>query len=115
LELNKRVEPIAQIALGDDQFLSLVYPAAVREILTRVLFVEDRTDLNGPVGDWQTQWLRFACALPGIMPPPRRERDSDSGIEDRQFEWVEEAVDAFCAHQKVLERFSRVHSAEVTP
>ncbi|MCI0361141.1 MAG: hypothetical protein L0211_21890 [Planctomycetaceae bacterium] len=114
LELNKAVETIAQIALGDDQFMALVYPSAVRQILIQVLRKEERWDVNGPLGDWQTQWLRFACSLPGIMAPPRPNGEDDSLLEDQQLEWIETVVEAFCAHQKTLERFIRAHPTEAT-
>ena len=111
LELNKNVEAVAQIALGDDGFFALVYPDVVRQILDRVLFVEKFTDTDGPDDDWRIQWLKFSCTLSGIMPPPQAEGGGDDSIEPRHDEWIDDTVAAFCRHYKILERFNRAHSA----
>jgi hypothetical protein len=112
LELNKGVEGIERLAVGDDRFFALVYPGVIRTILHRVLRVEECFDLDGPSDNWCCQWLRFACALPGIMRPPRPESDDDPSVVDRQLEWIDDVTASFCAHHKVLERFVRMISSE---
>lgn len=93
--------------MGDDRFFALTYPAVLRQILYRVLGVEEFADVDGPLDDWRVQWLRFASNLPGIFPPPKAtENDGDEdALESSQLEWIEDTVDAFCTHHKVLERF----------
>lgn len=111
LELNKNIETISQIALGDDNFFALVYPAVIRQVLHRILRVEKMADLDGPTEDWRVQWLKFACALPGVFPPPTSEDDSDEdSVAEDQLDWIEETAAAFCTQHQVLQRFNQINS-----
>ena len=67
LELNQKIEGVAQLALRDDRFFALTYPAVLREILGRVLFVEEFGDLDGPADDWRVQWLKFQLRFAGSL------------------------------------------------
>lgn len=73
-------------------FRALVYPAAMREILERVLFVEKCTSSDDP-SDWRCRWLAFAGSMPGAGPVPRTTED--------QLEWVEQAVSAFARRYRL--------------
>ena len=57
-----------QIGL-DLGFVAVVYPAALREILGRILHREKYRDVDEP-NDWQAQWLRFAAQVLAIGEPP---------------------------------------------
>jgi hypothetical protein len=109
LELNKNVERMAQVALSDDNFFALAYPAVIRQILEKVLFVEKIADTDGPEDDWRIQWLKFSCTLPGVLRPPQAEEDDDDALR-RQAEWVDDTVAAFCRHYKIMERFVRAQT-----
>ena len=79
-------------------FMSIVYPAALREILNRIIYVEDLDDPDDDGETWQAKWLRFAGALPGVGPlPPKDEGDRE--------QWVDDAVAAFAKQQAMLDRF----------
>ncbi len=67
-------------------FRALVYPAAMRQILERVLLVEKVSATDDPA-DWRCRWLRFAAALPGSRSVPADSSEFD--------EWIENAVSAF--------------------
>ncbi len=114
LELNKNVDSVAQIALGNHEFFSLVYPAVIRQILYRLLRVDEFFDTDGPADVWSVQWLKFSCTLPGVLPPPKPMNDEGAdSLELRHSEWIDDVVAAFCTHYKTLERFNRVHSSGV--
>ncbi len=79
-------------------FMSIVYPAALREILNRIILVEESDDPDDDGDSWQSRWLRFATALPGVGPvPPKDEGDRE--------QWIDDAVAAFARQQSMLDRF----------
>ena len=99
LRLNRNVEGISMIASSDSRFLSLVYPETFRQILTRIVVVDQHTDPDCD-DDWPSLWLKLACTLPGMAPPPQ------IGKADQQA-WIDKAVEAFGGNNKLLEKFSQ--------
>ena len=79
-------------------FMSLVYPAALREILNHILHVKGIDDLDDDGSTWETRWLRFASSLPGVGRVP----DNSSDDWDQ---WIDDAVAAFSKQQTMLDRF----------
>ena len=110
LELNSKIDGVARIAAGDDQFFALTYPAVLRQVLHRVLRVEKIADVDGPTDDWRVQWLKFSCSLPGIMSPPIPDDDDDESVEPRQMEWIEDVASSFCMKYQILDRYNQAVS-----
>jgi hypothetical protein len=79
-------------------FMSLVYPAALREILTRIIHVEQYEEYDEEGDGWMDRWLRFTSKLPNMGPVPGKDED-DSDI------WIDDAVAAFAKQQGMLDRF----------
>jgi hypothetical protein len=91
---------------GSPMFRSLVYPAAMREVLWRVYKVEGTRAIDD-LDDWRCRWLQFAAGLPGLRNPPLdSNEDTDWG------DWIDEAVQSFTRHHDVLNLFSEVINAE---
>jgi hypothetical protein len=80
-------------------FMSIVYPAALREILARIIYVEGLDDADDDGDTWQARWLKFAVGLPAVGPVPAK----DEGDRDQ---WIDDAVAAFALSQNMLERFT---------
>jgi hypothetical protein len=97
LRLNRTVEEISLIASSDNGFLSLVYPEVLRQILTRILIVDDHTDPDCD-DDWPSLWLKLAASLPGMSAPVQT---SNAG----RRAWIENAVNAFCANFDLMDKF----------
>jgi hypothetical protein len=95
LELNNRIESIESTAKNDVHFFALVYPAAVREILTTIVLIEQH-DPHEVSDEWWSLWMRWASRF--AEPPV----DAD----DRRG-WIEDVVSGFAAQQKLAERFNR--------
>jgi hypothetical protein len=93
LELNNRVDEIAEAARSSGSFLGLLYPEVLRRILHEAVIVHEVVDPEINDDDWTCLWLRFACAMPGIDPPP-----SAPGPQQLELleDWIEAVVQAFC-------------------
>ena len=94
LELNNRIDGVKDVARNDAAFFALVYPAAVRQILTQVLLV-DAHDAHEEGDEWWNFWLRWAARLASPLP-----RD----VDEAAF-WIDDAVAAFCAEQQTIDRW----------
>lgn len=81
-------------------FVSLVYPAVLRQIVTSIL-VEGYTDIDDET-EWRSKWLRFSVLLPGVDPELP---DKDKG-ENAISQWVEDAVAAFAKKLMLKEKFA---------
>ncbi|MFC1857672.1 hypothetical protein ACFL9U_06530 [Thermodesulfobacteriota bacterium] len=99
LKLNRNVDEISLIASSDNHFLPLVYPEAFRQILTRIMIADDHTDPDCD-DDWPSLWLKLACTLPGMTPPPQ------IGKTEQQT-WIDKVVESFSANNKLLEMFNQ--------
>lgn len=99
LRLNQSAGEIGLIAGGDDRFLALVYPEILRQLLSRIILVEEHTDPDCD-DDWPSLWLKLGVSLTGRPVPSIGEKNDQQG-------WIESAVEVFCMTHRVLERFDR--------
>jgi hypothetical protein len=86
-------------------FAAMVYPQALREILTRVLWIEEYYELE-PADDWRAQWLRFATLAPGVGAVPQK------GEQEYFDDWIRSAVETFARHQRLGTVFEEFWSKE---
>jgi hypothetical protein len=89
LLVNKDAKPSWKDMARSPQFISLVYPEALRQILSRVLIEEEWHDDDEEPG-WQADWMKFARNLGGLSPLPA------PGLRQERENWIEDAVAAFC-------------------
>lgn len=81
-------------------FVALVYPAALRQVLTSILATEHR-DTDDET-EWRSKWLRFASLLPGVDPEPPPKADG----EDAATRWTDDAVAVFAKNLALKEKFA---------
>ena len=99
LLINTRVGDWRSVARSP-VFISLTYPAVMRDVLTRALHIDNdfgRDDLS----EWQAQWLQFCVRLPGVAEAPAGDEELDK-IDD----WIEDAVAAFARKNRILKKFA---------
>jgi hypothetical protein len=96
LELNNRIEGIADAARAGGAFLGLVFPEVVRGVLSHILFVLGEDDPNADDSEWTSLWLRYALSLPGVGPIP--------DVESERQQWVDDAVQVFCRTRQAREK-----------
>lgn len=80
-------------------FVSLVYPAVLREILIRVLLVDEHDDDNS-LHDWRSQWVRFASLHAGLGELPQTNETEERA------QWIEDAVTAFAKQLQGRAKFA---------
>ena len=100
LLINNRVKDRDSLALSDS-FISQVYPAVLRQVLTQALVINREGFDPENDEDWRTLWVRFAESLPGMGEAPVEQLDEP----DVQTEWIEDSVAAFCKGQDTFTRF----------
>ncbi|HKO55398.1 MAG TPA: hypothetical protein VJ276_05930 [Thermoanaerobaculia bacterium] len=93
LELNNAIDDVRNVARHDAMFFALVYPAAIREILTRILLVEGH-DAHEEGDEWWHLWLRWAARYSSAPLPDD---------EDEARSWIDEVVSAFCNDRRTLD------------
>lgn len=102
LELNNRVEGIERMARHDAAFFALVYPAAVREILTNILVIE-QYEIGEETDEWWSLWMRWAREMTDAPLPQE--------LEERRA-WIDDVAAAFCGRHRVLEKLQTVRTEE---
>ena len=95
LELNSRIDNVNDVAKRDPAFFALVYPAAVRMVLTQILLV-DAHDAHEEGDEWWNLWLRWASRFSSAPLP----HDTDEAAF-----WIEDVVAAFCNEQAAIDRW----------
>ena len=101
LEVNSSIPDIKERAQHDPEFLALVYPAVVRQILTEVLVDRDFSDLL-ETEKWESRWLRWGIRFhPDKTEPPELDNRDRS---ERKL-WVEHVVGGFCNHYNISDSF----------
>jgi hypothetical protein len=109
LEPNNRIDDIAEAARSSGGFLGLLYPEVLRRILHEAVIVQEVTDPELNDDDWTCLWLRFACAMPGVSPPPTAPGPQQVEMLD---EWIEDAVQAFCRERHARARLEAAVAKE---
>ncbi len=88
-------------------FRSLVYPAAMRQVLWHIYKVEE-TRTTDDTDDWRSRWLAFAKSLPGAGDLPLTDED------DEWERWITSAVESFSRQHQMLDRYKTFLAAETS-
>lgn len=102
LELNSRIETIAEQARSGESFLGLVYPEVLRRVLYEIVITQDQTDPEFDDSEWTTLWLRYVCSLPGVSAPPS---SLSPEAKNQRGDWIDQVVQAFCRANQIRRRF----------
>jgi hypothetical protein len=95
--LVSRELPDWKQAVKSPAFRALVYPAAMRQILERILFTEKHVSFED-LSDWRSRWLLFASRVPGSRDVPKTRPEQE--------EWIENAVAAFARHFRLRTQYA---------
>ncbi|MFY0583833.1 hypothetical protein ACN28S_64570 [Cystobacter fuscus] len=104
LEVN-RLDGMEEYVRSSPMFLSLVYPAVIREVLQHLLLVEEEED-SADDTTWQGLWMRFSKQYNSEPVPP---------VEEDPYlrrEWIEQVVKRFSESLKLREKFTAARILE---
>lgn len=87
-------------------FKALVLPAILREVLTKIVFVDEYREMDDE-SDWRSRWLCFGQKLMAGGEPPPGQID-----EDETRRWIEDVVAVFSSSQKCLASFLEFQQEE---
>ena len=88
------------------RFRALVYPAVLREILARILWIENSNDMDDDEY-WMSPWLRFAAkTLRADRPPDVGDRNDPTTVREID-NWIDSAVSAFCRRVNAYGQINR--------
>jgi hypothetical protein len=98
LRINRKLGNWSAVA-KDPGFRALVYPALFREILSRILVVDD---WSGDAGDddWRAKWIRFGRTMAPSYP------DEFADVSEKR-EFIDAAVGALATRVQALDVFRR--------
>lgn len=97
LEINNAIDGIRDMARSDPKFLALVFPAAVRIVLSRIA-EENSFDREGD--SWMSKWIVFTQDVLGVYTTPENKVD-----EGKLKEWYDDVVKSFCVKNKLIEQY----------
>lgn len=106
LQLNSTIHQPRDITLlaRDADFIALVYPAVIRQILERLLLGPESESVER-----DHDWLVFAEQLSGRPAPASDDSavdlNDDSAFIDDVEEWVSDTITGFCEHHHAAEQF----------
>ncbi len=92
----------AAFFMQDAAVRAMVLPAAMREVLTRVLLV-DRSEYEADSRSWRSSWIRFASRLAGEEPP---DPDEPNALEEASM-WIGKATRALAENAALLQTYLR--------
>lgn len=98
LLINAKIDRWKEVAT-DPVFVSLVYPAALRTILVRILSIDEHDDIEDSE-DWRSQWLRFVQS--NLSAPDQLPEIGDHGAID---DWINDVVEAFCKGNNIYDSY----------
>jgi len=108
LTINNKIDVVnvTEIVKSSDLFFSLVYPSVLREILVRILVIDESFEDDDPEL-WQNLWLMFVEHLPDvpkITGTPEFEKPEEN--QDFFLKWIDDDVlPAFCKKYQIREKF----------
>ncbi|MCM8822876.1 MAG: hypothetical protein NC831_08790 [Candidatus Omnitrophica bacterium] len=93
--INNKIPNVENMARQDPQFFVCVYPVVVREILMRIVFIEEVGSIYDSSINWINDWLKFCINL-GTSPPETLNHTDERFDKDVSLEWIDNVVIAFC-------------------
>lgn len=80
-------------------FAAIAYPAILREILTRIVIVEEQEEFDD-LDNWKSRWVKFCKLLPSVIPFV-----ADGTVDDKT-DWIDGAVSSFAQKIGAAKKFN---------
>lgn len=97
LAINQKIPSIKDAAKNDPKFILGVYPSVLREVLYRLIFVEEIDDTEDTDTEWHEDWLRFTEEITGNERPESLDAE-EIGFPELEG-WINEVVELFASRR----------------
>jgi len=112
LQLNSAIREPQDITViaRDADFIGLVYPAVIRQILAHLLCGPESESVES-----NHEWLVFATALAGAPPPDINHYQTDDEFRGKIDDWTDDVIEKFCNQQRAAEMFTKFKKESEVP
>ncbi len=95
LFINSKIDGVLEMAESDPVFRLSSYPAILREILQRIVYIEDEVMNPENLSGWHKKWMDFACMI-ATKKPPDVLHPSENNFNDNEVEkWINSVTEEF--------------------
>lgn len=102
LEINRNIPDVFEMARNNINFISLVYPAAFRGVLIKLI---EHGDFEVEEDSWISDWLKFITTVLGIKNLPDTETENGN-LTPEQEAWIDDCVNEYCKKLQLFEKFT---------
>jgi len=95
LVLNDKLPGIENFVKTNNQFILSVFPSIIREILTRIIFIDKINNLDEPAFDWHKNWIEFIKDRISVEEIPTLDVEDDDFDGNVVNEWINRMVEKF--------------------
>jgi hypothetical protein len=92
--INNNIPALENLVKSDSVFFMYVFPAAIREILTHMIFIDTVENPEEPSVTWQNDWLKFSKMILPHEPVP--DLYSNEITKDDVVNWIDQVIEEFC-------------------
>src|SRR5690606_21722910 len=97
--LNNKIPALENLVKTDSIFFMYVFPAAIREILTHMIFIDTVENPEEPAVNWHSDWLKFSKRILSHEPVP--DLDPDEIDKNEVVKWIDQVVEEFCNSRRL--------------
>lgn len=94
----------ASTFVQDSSVRAMVFPSAMREVLTKILLVDPEHDYDATSRSWRDSWIRFASRIEGDTPPEKAQGGEVSHVQDT-LEWIDRATRRLARSAKFVDTY----------
>jgi hypothetical protein len=92
--VNSNIPAVEYIVKSDSVFFMFVFPAAIREILTHMIFIDKVENQEDPLVAWHYDWLMYSMTILPNESIPKLEPDERE--DENIIDWIDKVVEEFC-------------------
>lgn len=96
--INNKIPALENLVKTDPVFFMYVFPTAIREILTHMIFIDTVENPEEPSVTWHSDWLKFSIMILPNEPVP--DLDPEDIAKDDVVKWIDQVVEEFCNRRR---------------
>ncbi len=92
--INNKIPALENLVKTDPVFFMYVFPAAIREIITHMIFIDSVENPDEPPVTWHSDWIKFSKMILPNEPIP--DLAPDEVDKEEVTKWIDRVVEEFC-------------------